>query len=145
MAEKPIIKERSVSTMEDLLYAIHEIFFNQFDMAQPDIIQYGYASTTHDLLANIFTLVKNSVPGFLPAGSVSYSIPANAMLDKLLVIAPTGFYFSIGTTPGGSEVADIGVINGRFPLNIDIDGGAAGTTIYFTGVQPDTIIKPFIR
>ncbi len=108
------------------------------------ITQY-YPSTTHDLLGNVYLAIKNLLSTFLAAGAVSYNIPPNMIIDKFLIIAPTPINFKIGTTVGGNEILDTLAIAGRQTIDIEIDGGPAGLTIYFTGVLPDTLIKPFIR
>jgi len=150
MAGVPGLIEKYSKTENDLLYNIMLLLSNQTNMPLT-IIEYNYPSTTGDLLGNILVTLRNQLSVFLAPGTVSFAIPANMMIDKFLIIAPTPINFKIGTAPGLNDILDPSgsegplAIAGRQFINIDIDGGAAGTTIYFGGVLPDTLIKPYIR
>jgi len=149
MAGVPGIVQKYPNTQNDLLYNILLILANQTGM-DLTITQY-YPNTTHDLLGNIYVLMNGQLSVFLAPGAASYAIAPNMMIDKFLIIAATPINFTIGTAPGLNDILDPSgsagplAIAGRQFVNIDIDGGGAGTTIYFGGVLPDTLIKPYIR
>lgn len=140
----PAIPQTQNSTFNDLLKAIHDLFHNNYSMDAPYINQF-YANTSNDLLANIYLLINDTMPGFLQTGAASFFIKANLIVDHILVIAPTPISFAIGSTLGANDIMDYNDVPDRQLFARLIDGGAAGQTIYFTGILPDTIIKIYAR
>lgn len=87
-----------------------------------------------------------SVPSVtLPAGTPSWVAVAGTLVEKFVVIAPTALTaFSIGTTPGGSDLWGPMTVSGTIVLAGD-KFFSAGATLYFTGIAADTVIKIYTR
>lgn len=82
----------------------------------------------------------------LPAGTESWEVPAGTLIEKFLIIAPTGLLaFKIGTTDGGQEIIDpYEIAAGYSTYQKDVFFSVA-TTIYFGGIAGDTVIKILTR
>lgn len=78
----------------------------------------------------------------LAAGAVSYNIPADTLIEKIIVLTPvTEINFKIGTTNGGNELYDVTDLPIGYRIIAQDMYFANATTIYFGGVAADTIIK----
>lgn len=81
----------------------------------------------------------------LAPGTTSWLATAGTLVEKFVVIAPTALAaFSIGTTPGGSDLWGPMTVNGTIVLAGD-KYFSAGATIYFTGVAANTVIIIYKR
>lgn len=76
----------------------------------------------------------------LAPGTTTFDVPAGLLVEKILVIAPTPISFKCGTTLGGNELVDTFDVPQAFVFPLD-QYFPALTTIYFSGVSGDTIIK----
>lgn len=84
--------------------------------------------------------INNSV--VLPSGTASWEVPAGTLIEKLLIIAPTGLMaFKVGTVAGGEDIIEpYEIADGYSVYQKDIYF-SINTTIYFGGIAGDTIIK----
>jgi hypothetical protein len=94
----------------------------------------------------VFFLAKNTATAAnvtLPAGTASYNLPAGTNIRKVIVLEPNTITFKLGTTVGGRELGTVITSDGFATLTISTYFKTA-TTLYFSGVTPNSIIKIFI-
>ena len=131
------------TTEKDILYGILEACGG--DMS--DIVQY-FHNGTNDLLYAILVMIKanGGVGGsagnatILPAGTTQFNIPAGKLLKDIWFQGGSAANIGVGLSNATTEIFDPGQLAEGGDLLFD---GAKPfrqeTTIYFNGVNPDTV------
>lgn len=80
----------------------------------------------------------------LAAGTGQWTATSNLLLEKIAVYSPTPITVRVGTTVGGDEVYYDFSVNGTSVASGD-KVLAGGETLYFTGINSNTIITLYTR
>ncbi len=81
----------------------------------------------------------------LDAGALSMLVTADMLIEVIVIKDGSNPIVSIGTTDGGTDIADsLQLSGGVFILDMKLLK-TAGDTIYFTGVTVDTLITIYKR
>jgi hypothetical protein len=84
--------------------------------------------------------VKEDIQITLPAGSNSYNVPNDSIIEYFDIDEPTAINFKVGDTFGGDEYVQTVPLAAGGGLVEALRKFKVGSTIYFGGITNDTII-----
>ena len=135
---EPSYDQYFIDTSNDLLYGILKA------AGGSDVLQY-FDNTRDDLLYAILTQLRNGGGGgsskvTLAPGTSSYNIPAGAILKDIWFQGGSAANIGVGLSDATNELFDPGELPEGGDLLFDTAKPFRNdTTIYFNGVQEDTI------